>query len=72
MTPQDIQEWIVERALMDERDHNAGGSLNVSFRGKPSSIYLHSNIPSALENAKAGRKWLIVTRSMVESCDIDV
>jgi len=47
---------------MDERDHNADGSFKVGFRGKPFSVCLHPDMPSALENAKAGRKWLIVTR----------
>lgn len=55
-TPELIYERITKCAESDDRDHNQGGSFKVGFSGRPFSICLHSDMPTALENAKAGRK----------------
>jgi len=56
VTPELIEKRIVAAAEKDERDHNEGGSLKLGFNGAPFSICLHSDMPTALENAKVGRK----------------
>jgi lactam utilization protein B len=55
-TPEMIYNRVLACALKDERDHNEGGVLKVGFEGKPFSICIHSDMPTALENAKAARK----------------
>lgn len=56
VTPEIIYDRITKCALTDEREHNGGGAFKVGFAGQPFSICLHSDMPTALENAKAGRK----------------
>jgi len=55
-TPKIIYNRILACAEKDERDHNEGGVLKVGFSGRPFSVCLHSEIPTALENTKAARK----------------
>jgi UPF0271 protein len=56
VNPEIIYDRITKCALTDEREHNDGGTFKVGFAGQPFSICLHSDMPTALENAKAGRK----------------
>lgn len=55
-TPELISERIKRCAETDERDHNQDGMFKVGFGGGAFSICLHSDMPTALGNAKAGRK----------------
>lgn len=55
-TPELIYDRITRCAATDERDHNGGGFFKAGFAGQAFSICLHSDMPTALENAKAGRK----------------
>jgi lactam utilization protein B len=55
-TPEMIYKRVLECALKDERDHNEVPLLKLGFAGKPFSICLHSDMPTALENTKAARK----------------
>jgi lactam utilization protein B len=55
-TPEMIYNRILACALKDERDHNEGGVLKVGFGGEPFSICIHSDMPTALQNAQVARK----------------
>lgn len=55
-TPELIYERIRRVAEEDVRDHNGGGEFKIGFDGGPFSICLHSDMATALENAKAARK----------------
>jgi lactam utilization protein B len=54
-TPEDIERRIVQ-AAQDQREHQGGGLLDLGFGGKPFSICLHSDMPTALDNARIGRQ----------------
>lgn len=54
-TPKMVADRIDTCARYDLRDHNGGGQLQVGFCGMPFSICLHSDMPTALENAKTAR-----------------
>lgn len=55
-TPELIYDRITRCAETDERDHNRRGFFKAGFAGQPFSICLHSDMPTALNNAKAARK----------------
>jgi UPF0271 protein len=55
-TPEMIYNRVLACAFKDERDHNEGGVLKVGFEGKPFSIWIHSDMPTALENSKAASR----------------
>ena len=55
-TPELIYERVTKCAELDDRDHNEGGSFKVGLGGRPFSIYIHSDITTALENVKAARR----------------
>lgn len=55
-TPEMIYDRVIGCALKDERDHNENGTFKVGFEGKPFSICIHSDMPTALDNARAARK----------------
>lgn len=55
-TPDMIYNRVMECALKDERDHNEGGVLKAGFNGQPFSICVHSDMTTALENARMARK----------------
>jgi lactam utilization protein B len=55
-TPAMIRSRILACAERDEREHNGGGKFKVGFGGRPFSVCLHSDMPTALENAMAGRE----------------
>jgi len=55
-TPEAIYDRITKCAFDDERDHNEGGFVRMGFAGKAFSICLHSDMPTARENAIMARK----------------
>lgn len=56
VTPELIEKRIKAAVEKDERENNEGGVFKLGFNGGPFSICLHSDMPTALENARAGRK----------------
>lgn len=55
VTPELIEKRIQTAVEKDERDHNEDGLIKLGFDGEPFSICLHSDMPTALENARIGR-----------------
>jgi lactam utilization protein B len=55
-TPQMIYDRITKCAYKDEVEHVDGGVFKVGFNGGAFSICLHSDMPTALDNAKIARK----------------
>jgi len=56
VTAKIIEERIMKAGAEDLRDHNEDGFMKLGFNGAPFSICLHSDMPTALDNARAGRK----------------
>jgi len=56
VTTELISKRVLQGTLEDEREHNEGGTFKLGFNGQPFSICLHSDMPTALQNAQAGRK----------------
>lgn len=55
-TVADIHSRILDCGLKDERMSNEGEIIKVGFGHRKFSVCLHSDMPTALENAKAGRR----------------
>lgn len=55
-TPEMISERVLACALKDEKDHNDDSVFKVGFEGKPFSICIHSDMPTALDDVRAARK----------------
>ena len=55
-TVEDIRRRVKQATEDDSREHQGGGMLNLGFGERPCSICLHSDMPTALENASVARK----------------
>lgn len=67
-TPEIIYNRILASAQKDKRDHNEGGVLKIGFSGRPFSVCLHSDMPTALQNRRRhARLWTRRTRRCVSN-----
>lgn len=56
VTPELVHQRVVSGGLHDKTLDNHGNELVLGFQGTPFSICIHSDMPTALDNARAARK----------------
>ncbi|CAH6721904.1 putative lactam utilization protein Lambp [[Candida] jaroonii] len=55
-TPEMIYDCIMKAGMADQLVDIEGNTLNINYNGSPITFCLHSDMPTALENAKLARK----------------
>jgi UPF0271 protein len=55
-TPEDVHRRTMSVGMEDEVVNKAGNTIKLGFDGRPLSFCIHSDLPGALDNAKACRR----------------